>query len=285
MRRVLIVLFAFFLNIVGESKLPQSNWETKLISQLNFSQASFDNWSSGGENSYSYQLNLNLDINYKSGKRTWTNYYKAELGASKNEGQTIRKNTDTQKFVSRFSYSLTEVFSAYSALNLESQLLPGYDYSDNKRYEISSLGRPGFVIFSLGAQFERSNWLKLRGGAAFKHSVLNDLTKIFDDMDLLMRIDKKKRTENSFGLELGADLNLAIQDNILYTSKLEVFNQGIFSEDDLKNTDVNWDHVVTASINKFLNVNFNFRLLYDRDISPKRQLKQVLAIGLVFQLF
>ena len=69
-----------------------------------------------------------------------------------------------------------------------------------------------------------------------------------------------------------------IAENILLTSKLELFS----NLQSLKEIDVRWDTIFSSKISKYIDVNFNVQLFYDRDISHKRQLKQALSIGLTY---
>jgi hypothetical protein len=51
-----------------------------------------------------------------------------------------------------------------------------------------------------------------------------------------------------------------------------------------KEIDVRWDNLFAAEIAKHLAVGFNFQIFYDRDISIKRQLKQILSVGFTYSL-
>ena len=48
--------------------------------------------------------------------------------------------------------------------------------------------------------------------------------------------------------------------------------------------DVNWNTLISAKITKLIAVNFNVKLIYDRDVSVKRQLKQTLTVRLTYTL-
>ena len=48
--------------------------------------------------------------------------------------------------------------------------------------------------------------------------------------------------------------------------------------------DVNWNTLISAKITKLIAVNFNVKLIYDRDVSVKRQLKQALTVRLTYTL-
>ena len=54
--------------------------------------------------------------------------------------------------------------------------------------------------------------------------------------------------------------------------------------DDLDETDVKWDNTFSAAVAPFVDVTFDFNLVYDRDISTAVQIKEALAIGLIFKL-
>jgi len=44
--------------------------------------------------------------------------------------------------------------------------------------------------------------------------------------------------------------------------------------------DGRWENLLTAQVAKYLNVNFGFEVLYDKDMDDSRQIKQNVAIGL-----
>ncbi len=52
----------------------------------------------------------------------------------------------------------------------------------------------------------------------------------------------------------------------------------------LNEIDVNWNTLISAKITKLIAVNFNVKLIYDRDVSVKRQLKQALTVRLTYTL-
>jgi cytochrome c oxidase assembly protein Cox11 len=50
----------------------------------------------------------------------------------------------------------------------------------------------------------------------------------------------------------------------------------------LDEVDIKWDNIFSAKISKYIDVNLNVKLFYDKDISEDRQLKQSLALGLTY---
>lgn len=117
--------------------------------------------------------------------------------------------------------------------------------------------------------------IQTRAGASVKQTLASEEYPFADDPDTP---DKIETTKNEIGAESVTDLNWKVAENTLLTSKLELFTTfAAFDE-----TDVNWDNVLTTKISKYINMNFNFKLFYDKDISPKRQIKQAFAFGLTY---
>jgi hypothetical protein len=111
--------------------------------------------------------------------------------------------------------------------------------------------------------------VKTRLGVALKETITDKYADIYAN-------GEKNRVE--FGTESVTDINAKLSENVLFTSKLELFSRlNRFDE-----VDVNWDNLFTAKITQYINVSFNLRLFYDKDITARRQLKQTLAVGLTY---
>jgi hypothetical protein len=67
-------------------------------------------------------------------------------------------------------------------------------------------------------------------------------------------------------------------ENILLTSTLDVFA----NFKGLDAVDVRWENQVTAKVNSFVSANAALDVLYDKDVSTRRQIRQSLAIGISF---
>ena len=136
---------------------------------------------------------------------------------------------------------------------------------------------PGYFTQSLGLGYQPHNDIKSRFGIALKETITSDFPVPYSDDPDTPEFETS-RVET--GLELVTDLNRKLHENILLISKLELFsNVKAFNK-----IDVNWDTLVSAKITKLIAVNFNIKLIYDRDVSVKRQLKQALTVGLTYTL-
>ena len=253
---------------------PQFGWTKKeVVGGINLTQTSFDNWSQGGENTFSWQLNLNFNFTKDEEKFNWANTGKFAYGTSKVGDQETRKSVDEFKLETVYTHKLGVYINPYVAATGETQMMPGYNYSDDSKTKLSDFMDPGYFRESLGVGFEPNKVVKTRLGAALKQTISSDYGYA-DDPDT----DEIEKTKNEIGAESVTDVSWKVSENSLFTSKLELFsNLKAFDE-----IDVNWDNLLTAKVSNYVNFNFNIKLLYDKDISKKRQIKQALALGLTY---
>jgi len=253
-------------------------WNKQLVGTLNFSQASFDNWAAGGENSWSALFNLTGSFINKQEKWNWRNFYKLEYGQSRIGDAEARKTTDEIFVESEYSHNVSRIIGAFAAVNGRTQLTPGYDFSIAPKVEISKFFNPAYFRESIGLKYTPSDIFNTRGGFGLKQTVVSDTSFAFytDDLDT----DDLEKLRNEVGFESVSNLNYKIKKNILFTSNLDIFsNLKSFNQ-----IDVRWDNLISAEVIKYITVSFNLQLYYDRDLSLKRQLKQYLAVGLTYSL-
>ena len=134
---------------------------------------------------------------------------------------------------------------------------------------------PGYCTESLGVGYARDGFFKTRLGFAAKQTITDRYPHPFADNPDTLEIEKIK---NEYGLESATDLSLKFSDILSFTSKLEIFSN-LKASDQI---DVRWDNLFTASVSKYLNVAFNIQWFYDKDISPLRQIKKSLTLGLIY---
>jgi len=238
-------------------------------------QTSFDNWTQGGENSFAWQLNLNFKFVNDQAKYSWANSGKLSYGSTKTGDQDARKSIDEIKLESVYTYKIGKYLNPFVAGTGETQFAPGYDYGTDPKTQVSTLFDPAYFRESFGLGYKPNETIQTRLGGAMKQTITRNYPAPYADDPATTEIEK---TKTEIGIESVTDLNWKISDNSLLTSKLEFFSAlGALDE-----TDVKWDNVFTTKISKYFNVNFNFKLFYDKDISPKRQIKQALAFGLTY---
>jgi hypothetical protein len=279
-----VLLLALSTGYAQEKKKEELvyGWENELVGNLNFTQTKLDNWSQGGEDSWVWQLDINGKAENDQKKYNWANSGKISYGKTKTQDSEARKSTDEIRLESVYTYKLGTFVNPYVAVTGITQLTSSYVFSDDGsgneiKTEISKFLNPGYFTESIGVGFKKSKNFKTRLGLAFKQTVAtNDAFAPFysDDPDT----PELESVRSEVGMESVSDYSRKISETILYSSKLELFSDF----ESVSAVDVRWDNLFTAKVSKLISVSFNIQLFYDKDISPKRQLKQVLAAGLTY---
>ncbi len=250
-------------------------WKNEITGGLNLTQTSFDNWAQGGESSFAWQLNLNAKFVNDEEKYNWSNTGKISYGQTKVGDLDSRKSVDEIKLESVLTFKVKLYVSPYVATTGETQFTKGYRFTETDKTAISDFLDPAYFTQSAGLGFSKDEHFKTRLGASLKETITSNFPIPYADDPETAEVEK---TKVELGAESVTDVSYTLAENILFTSKLELFsNLEAFNE-----IDVQWDSILAAKVAKYIDVNFNVKLFYDRDISKQRQLKQALAVGLTY---
>ena len=221
-------------------------------------------------------MNLSVKFENNQEKFNWANSGKFAFGQASLAGNDPRKAADEIKLESVYTYKLGGEINPYAAATMQTQLTKGLIYTDandNKGTAISNFFDPGYFTESIGAGYKPNDIIKTRLGVAAKQTIASDFVYVDDP-----ETTKLETFKNEIGVESVTDLNLKISEQILYESKLELFSNFEGTDE----IDANWDNTFSAKVSEIIKVSFNFRVLYDKDIFYKRQIKQTLAVGLSY---
>ena len=268
----LLLLVSFSLAQENKKDAPKFGWHKEMVGNLNFTQNTFDNWKQGGENSWAWQLNIDGKWVNDQKNFNWVNTLKINYGKTKVGDVSSKKSTDELRIGSVYTYKIGTYVNPFISATGLTQFTKGYKYEADTSYAISEFMDPGYFTQTAGFGYAPNAHIKTRLGAALKETI----TKKYAN-----RYGKGKKTRVEYGANSVTDLNIKLAKNILYTGKIELFSNLIA----FNQIDVNWDNLLASQITKYITVNFNFKLFYDRDISPKRQLQEVLAVGLTYNFF
>jgi len=98
MKKIFTLTFALLIGTIStvfsQENLEEKNWKISGENTFLINQSSFSNWASGGINSFSGNLVLNYDLNYKKDKWSWDNKIIAAYGLSNQKSLGWRKNDD-----------------------------------------------------------------------------------------------------------------------------------------------------------------------------------------------
>jgi len=261
-----------------KEKPPPLGWDNEMLVYLNFNQASYDNWSQGGENSLGWHTGLSGTFTDYASSREWVNSIRIAYGMQKIGDQDSRKSIDEIRLGSVYNYTAGYFVDPYVAFKFESQFSRGYAYSDSDRVEISNFMDPGYFTESLGlgrAFLEKT--VRSRLGLAFKQAVTDKFPIPYADDPETAEIEKIR---SDIGLEWVTAADWPISENLRYVALADVFSDMTASN----RIDVRWDNLLAARVASFVTVALDFRLFYDRDISTRRQISQALSIGITYTL-
>lgn len=261
---------------------------------LNFSQATFVNWSSGGDNSFAGTAYLNVVARYRKGHSAWDTDLGLEYGGIWSiDNNEYRKNSDKIDFTTKYGYAVNRTLFITALFDFKTQFTEGYDYSTEPATYTSRFMAPAYSKLSVGLDYKPSKIFSL-----FFSPITGKMT-FLNDTSLTSKygmIDSNGNNLNPFwfkiepGAFLKADLNYDITSNINLNTKADFFTP---YDDNFGNVDVNWDLILSMKINKVLTTSISTSLKYDDDIKtkkevnevtlpagPKVQFKEVLSIGI-----
>lgn len=291
MKKVII----FLLLIAGSETLTAqivridslTNWKKKLVTNLNFNQASFSgNWKAGGVNSVGLNAMFNYKANYASEKDTWDNEIDLAYGFVNNSGQGYRKNIDRIYLDTKYGYKLTEKWSAYTSLNFLTQFSKGYKYEDDatgveQALLISDILAPAFATSSWGAQYTPTNYFNLRiSPFSPRLTIVKDPTRFTRTVGPQpYGVDSTETTRMEWlAFQLVADFNKDIATNVNLKWRYMMFAN--YETLEMKTIDHRLDLTMNIKVGRFVNVGLGGILLYDYDQDSGAQISQVFSIGL-----
>ena len=265
-------------------------WTTGGVSSLTFSQVSFENWASGGENSYTLNGMFSLFANYKKNRATWENSLDVGYGIVKQASRGIRKSDDKLEVNSKYGYRANSHWYYSGSFNFRTQFDQGYKYNEDEgtQREISTFMAPAYTLLSLGMDYKPSDAFSL-----MISPVTGKTTFVLDD-SLSSRGAFGVKEGSKMRYEFGGALKIAykndIWENVTLNTKLDLFSNYI---EEPQNIDVNWEVMISMKVNEYLSANFNTQLIYDDNINyinkqgeelgPRIQFKEVFGAGLSYK--
>jgi hypothetical protein len=255
----------------------KSGWHNGLIAGLNLNQAAFDNWSRGGENSLAWQILLNGDFTYYQPMWDLDMLFKFNYGRSKIGSQDDRKTNDELRLDAVYSYHIWDPVEPYASARFLSQVDNGYEYTDSTATLISGAFDPAYLTLAAGIGYKYQELLKLNLGPAAKYTYADRFAATYTDDPDTGELEYHKWEG---GFEFVAQLDWNIAENINLNSNLTTFTDA-----ERFSTDINFDNILTAKVNSWLNFNIQGQLIYDDDVSPEAQWREAIAIGLSYTLY
>lgn len=263
----------------------KNGWHSSGKVVLLFNQASFSNWTAGGENSFSGNLGLDYKISYKKDDFTWDNRIIAAYGLQQTQNASFEKKTDDQLEINSLFAKKTNSNWYYSfVINFRTQFTPGYFYSQDangaeQREENTSFMSPGYLLFGPGMFWKKHENFKLNfAPVTCRFTFVDDYyTSVPGYVDgSYFGVDANKSMLFEFGFNASAYYKFTIMENVTAENLLSLYSNYL---KDPQNVDLYYTLNLVMKINKVLSANFNFQTIYDNDAFAGFQIKEIFGLG------
>jgi hypothetical protein len=244
-------------------------WIPTMVTALNLSQLSFNNWTQGGSNSLSWTVTGNVGYDYKGEKWGLNNHLRVGYGKTKIGSQSAITTANEFFLENVLSYKTSWVVKPFFSNEVITTLTGGYNDKDSL---VANFFDPGYVTQSAGFIYDKLESFTTRLGLATQEIFTNRHRQYTEDSTTF---------QLKLGLESVSQAKLQIADNMLLTTGLRLF--ATFNHLDI--WDVRWDNTIVAKVNSFLVVNFNFQLVYQKQQSLKTQIMEGLQLGVTYSIF
>lgn len=274
---LLITTCLFAENTEVKKDSTVSYWSPKGVMALNISQLSLSNWSQGGDDALTWTLTGDFGYNYKDTSWSFNNNLKISFGKTKIGSNGFRINDNEIYLENVLTRNVGWTINPFFSNTFRTSLTSGYKYENSNQTQIVDFFDPGYLTQSLGFTY-KNQIVNTRLGMALQQTFTNRFRNFSDDGATL---DRKEAFKLEAGLETVSNLSLKVENNLLYKSLFRLFTR--FDHIDV--WDVRLDNTLTAKVTKFVNVNLNVLLIYEKKQSARTQLKEALQLGFVYTLF
>lgn len=309
MKKAILLINLIFLTFCGSNLMSQSAdslssvvsakdtaWKVGGNVTATFSQAYFDNWAPGGENSFALNSRVNLFSKYQLNKVLWENNLDLAYGFTKQKSTGFRKNDDLFDFTSQFGFKASKKWYYSAILNIKSQFSTGYDYASDSVDTISDFLSPLNMNLAVGMDYKPNEQFSV-----FLSPVNLKFIYVKDtNYSSRNSIKDGENLKTEFGFIAKIKYRKEIIENIDFLTKLDIFYDYLESNITLYNGSerikypyISWEVLINMKVFKALSVNLNTHLIYDENFrqldedgnvkNPKIQFKEVFGLGLAIK--
>lgn len=298
----------------AEDTSHKNGWKKGGQFSLNLAQGGSRNWAAGAEKfSFSTAAVLNVFANKKSGKWSWDNTLNLSYALVNTTSLGVRKNDDKIDFLSKVGYALNEHLDISGLAAFRSQFTDGFEYNyfgKGIKHRISGLFAPAYVTVSPGITWKpvsyfnifispiAGRWVIVSNGP---YSYVNQggvfpTGEVETPLARLYGVDPGQKVRIELGAFASANFNKEVAKNVSVMSRLDLFSNYLKSVRPGEtgtgtahplNVDVYWTNVINMKVNKWLNVTYQYDLIYDDDVrqfgpnktSAAAQMRSLLGVG------
>jgi hypothetical protein len=300
-----------------------TSWVKGGVFALNVGQGGSRNWAAGAEKfSFSVASSLSLFANKQIGNYSWRNTLDLGYAMVRTTSLGTRKTDDKIDLFTKFARDLTTTTSLGLVGNLRTQFTSGYDYDylgKGLRRRTSDFFAPAYAVLAPGIDWHPKSYFSVFVAPVSARFIIvtNEPKSYFYQggvipvtpaayevpLAVLYGVDPSKGVKNEIGGFISANFGKDIFRNVTYKTRADLFSNyrksdrfTVTGPDQLQvtevpakpqNVDVFWSNIIVMKVNRFLNVSYNFDLIYDDDVrqfgpnktSAAAQMRSMLGIG------
>ena len=287
MRR--LPLLAFLLTVAASAQEADTltvddGWRSSLVASLTGNQASFSNWQEGGVDALAATASLDGSFDRVVGAFLMTQDLRLALGVLRQDTLDIRKAIDVARYEATAEVNSERAIRPAAAFLFRTQFAPGYDFTPTadeypslvvvpgEELKVSDAFAPLVMSQSVGLAYRPGGGFVARTGLALKETVVSieRLRPVHGNA-----LDHPVRVQAGLDAELGLDREL--MENVRLKSRLSAFQA--FGQVGDEAPDVLFENVLLLKVNDLLNVRLDAAALYDADVSPDVQFREVVSVG------
>ncbi|MCO4292320.1 DUF3078 domain-containing protein [Solitalea sp. MAHUQ-68] len=277
-------------------------WKIDGTNTFLFSQAGFNNWAAGGQNSLTFIAGFKLTANRVTPKNNWETIFDSAFGTQRLESKEYRKTEDRFELNSKFGIKASDKLYTTFLVSLRSQFIVGFKYADNSApTKVSDFLSPGYLTASVGLDYKPYPGLSLfispvasRSTIVLDQDLANQgaygVTKaVVDDQGNIIR--KGSNYLQQVGLSSSFRYAGKLFENVNLNTKLDLFS----TYENLNSIDAYWEALFDCKINRFLTATLSTGLIYDQKVlitkiedvngvptpvsRPRVQFKEIISLG------
>ena len=257
--------------------VKKPGWKHSVVAGVNLNEVAFSDWAQGGTNVLAFTPWLNGSSRQDMEGTDWSTTYKFAYGQARVGSQGVRKTDDEIYMETLFILKLNPTINPYVGATLRTQFAPGFKYdAAGAGTPISRFFDPGYLSQSGGVAWQPLREVKTGLGLGLREIFTSRFTQYADDP----RTSRIEKTRVEGGVRLLAHVDWKFAENTAL-----ILNEEFFSPFETPDqVFVRSDNSVVMRMNKLFSVNLNVLLIKDVTVSPRTQIKQVMAVGVSYVL-
>ncbi|WP_282787622.1 DUF3078 domain-containing protein [Flavobacterium croceum] len=257
--------------IAKSSEEKPNGWTKKGLFTFLANQATFNNWTAGGQSNVSGNIGVNYDFNYKNNNWNWDNKLIIGYGLTKIKDQDLQKSDDRLQFNSLIGKKASGYWFYSGFVNFKTQFDSGFEGGVKTSHFFS----PAYLQFGPGMLWKKSDNLKVNIAPATSKVIL--VHSHFTEFGPSFGVEQGKTTRFEFGAALSGYYKFQLAENITCENILNLYSNYL---EDPQNVDLDYTLNISMKINKYLSTNFAYQTIYDDNAFRGFQTRQVIGLGL-----